>query len=484
MILKKSFLYILVNSIILFGLIFLADKNMKINTKELSKDSMESVYLAYFLATEGFHSMDGESPSYFREPAISALNAINILRLQPESNNLAPLVLCQDPALILEITKINLVYLVFIYLLTFALARKLDVSMFLATCASLVPIAFFAVFTSYITSVNSELPSAILLLLLGLLIVFYIERKLKRFLLLAGLTFGLLALTKAAFLYIFIVVVPVLFLYGYLRSNNSNLFNPRVIGFFLLAFTVPVASWMTRNYLQAGNFSLTERGGEVLLIRAIKNQMTPVEFRGGFYAYAPEALQKNYFEKILGYEEKDLAYGGKLQRLNRGHLEDSVALAEGRGEDLVSYLRIAQFKFRNDERLMLDGSSSQDRDVSSKGLALKMILNHPINHLKTSFLYGWRGIWFYKGRQVLPVLLTFCLYASLLFLFMLGIIKRNDTLFLITLVPVLYFLFHAFLTHFIPRYSGPLVPLLSVYLFFMINILFSKLNERYFLKQN
>jgi len=476
---KKSLFFLFLNGSILFGLLFLANKNMRVNTKELNKDSLESIYLAYFLATDGFHSMDGESPSYFREPVISAINAINILRLRPESNNIKPLDLVQDPALILEMTKLNLLYLFVIYVLIFGLARKLGISRILATCASIVPTTFFAIFTSYITSVNSELPSAIFLLILSIFLLVFLENRKKRFLIYAGITLGLLALTKAVFLYVFIVFIPILILYEYFISKNQHFLDFRLITLFVLAFSIPVASWMTRNYFQASSFSITERGGEVLLIRAVKNQMNPEEFWGGFYAYAPEALQKSYFEKFLGYEEKDLLYGGRLQRLNRGHIEDSLAIAEGRSEDIISYLRIAQFKFRNDSEIVVAGEASQDRDKSSKGVAFQMIINHPIDHFKTSFLFGWRGIWFYRGRQALPVLLTFSLYASLAFLFVLSIIKRNDSLFIITIVPVLYFLFHAFLTHFIPRYSGPLVPILSILLFWIVNLLFNQLKERF-----
>jgi len=467
------------NLFILIGLTILANKNREINSKELTKDSLESIYLSFYLATEGFHSMDGKTPSYFREPVISALNAVNILRLQPEVNNIKPSDLGREPALILEMTKINLLYLLVIYVLIFALTRKLGISRFLATCASLIPITFFAIFTSYITSVNSELPSAILLLILTLFLLLYLENKQKRYLIYSGVTLGLLALTKAVFLYVFIVFIPTLILYDYFISKNRNFVKYWPIVLLVFAFTLPVASWMTRNYLQAGRFSITERGGEVLLIRAVKNQMNSDEFWGGFYAYAPEALQRSFFEKFFGYSEKDLSYGGSLQSLNRGHSEDSLAIAQGRGEDIVSYLRIAQYKFRNDSQIVIAGEASQDRDQSSKGVALQMIVNHPLDHLKTSILYGFRGLWFYGGKNALPVLLTFSLYASLAILFGMSIIKKNDKLFFITIIPVLYFLFHAFFTHFIPRYSGVLVPILSVYLFLIIYSLFNHLKKRF-----
>lgn len=205
---NKNIVYFIINLLVLIGLIFLADKNRKINSKELTKDSRQSIYLGYYLATEGTHSMDGTTPSNFREPIISVLNAINIWRLRPGKNEISKEDLVQDPNWVLEITKLNLLYLLLIYWLVYRLSRKLGLSHFLSTISSFIPIFFFSIFTSYLTSVNSELPSAILLLLFSLNILNFEKSKRIRYLVLSGLLLGLLALTKAVFLYLFILLVP------------------------------------------------------------------------------------------------------------------------------------------------------------------------------------------------------------------------------------------------------------------------------------
>lgn len=462
--------YFVLNCAVLLMLLFLADKNRKINIKPLEKDSQQSIYLAYFLVTDGFHSMDGISPSNFREPVISVLNAINIARLQPKQNQISKEELIREPELILEMTKLNLVYLIVIYGLVYLLSRKIGLPRLLSSTASFIPVFFFSIFTSYITSVNSELPSAILLLLFSIFIMNFLEKQRSKDLIISGLILGFLALTKAVFLYLFILLIPSLFIFDYFVSKKKLFLRPRLIILFLLSFSLPVGSWMLRNHIQLGTSSISDRGGEVLLIRALKNQMTNEEYRGGFYAYAPDVLQTEIFERFFRFKKEDLWDGGRLQRLNRGLKSDSVALSEERFEDVKSFLRVAQLEHRNLTNYYGSNSEIQNPDEGSKSKALNLIFAYPLNHLKASFLYGWRGIWFYRGRHLIPVAMTLAMYLSLFVLFVRSFWKRDLILFAITILPLLYFLFHAFLTHFIPRYSGLMIPELSIMMVYWVYI--------------
>jgi hypothetical protein len=474
---KVSIYFFFINTILLCGLIFLANKNLKINSKPLVSDSQQSTFLAYHLVTDGFHSMDGETPSNFREPVISFLNALNIARLQPEKNQIEKEQLISDPELILEMTKLNLVYLILIYGISYFLARKLQLPRVLASVAAFIPVLFFSVFTSFITSVNSDLPAAILLLLFSVCILNYLEGRKKKDLIISGLILGLLTLTKAVFLYLFILFLPAILIFDLFFVRDKILRSWLSLGVLLISFTIPVGSWMIRNYIQMGTTSISDRGGEILLIRAIKNQMSDKEYWGGFYAYAPEVLQTGFFERFLRYQKEDLLDGGSLQRLNRGLKCDSLALAEGRFEEVKSYLRIAQLEHRGLTNYYRTSLDIDNPDDVSKSKALNLIFTHPLNHLKACFLFGWRGIWFYKGRHLIPVLVTFLMYLSLFVLFVKSFWTKDKTLFLITILPILYFLFHAFLTHLIPRYSGILVPLLSVMCILSFFLGFRKINR-------
>lgn len=459
---KNSIYFFFINAILLCGLIFLSNKNMKINSKPLVSDSQQSTFLAYHLLTDGFHSMDGVTPSNFREPVISFLNALNIARLQPEKNQIAKEQLISDPELILEMTKLNLVYLFLMYGLSYVLARKLQLPRFLASVAAFIPVFFFTFFTSYITSVNSDLPAAVLLLLFSIFFLKYLEDRKKKDLIISSLILAFLTLTKAVFLYLFILFIPSILIFQLCFAKERIFPNWLSLGLFLISFAIPVGSWILRNYIQMGTTSISDRGGEVLLIRAIKNQMSDEEYWGGYYAYAPEVLQTGFFERFLGYRQEDLLDGGSLQRLNRGLKGDSLSMAEGRFEEVKSYLRIAQLEHRGLTNYYGASLDTDNPDEGSKSKALNLIFTHPLNHLKASFLFGWRGIWFYKGRHFIPVLMTFLMYMSLFVLFVRSIWKKDLRLFLITILPIFYFLFHAIWTHFIPRYSGIFVPLLSV----------------------
>lgn len=469
-----NYRWLLFNLIVLVGLIFLANKNMVINSKPLVSDSQQSTFLAYHLLTDGFHSMDGVTPSNFREPVISFLNALNIARLLPEKNQIEKEQLINDPVLILEMTKLNLVYLILIYVLSYVLARKLQLPRFLASVAAFIPVFFFAVFTSYITSVNSDLPAAVFLLLFSIFILDYMEDRKWKYLIISGLILGFLTLTKAVFLYIFIVFIPSILIFDIFIANKKIFQSWIPLMILFISFAIPVGLWMLRNNIQMGTTSISDRGGEVLLIRAIKNQMSDEEYLGGYYAYAPEVLQTGFFERFLGYRQEDLLDGGGLQRLNRGLKGDSLALVEGRFNEVKSYYRIAQVEHRGLSNLYGTSLYTDSPDEGSKSKALNLIFTHPLNHLKASFLFGWRGIWFYKGRHLIPVVIAFVMYTSFFVLFVSSIWKKDLRVFVITILPILYFLFHAFLTHFIPRYSGILVPLLSVAFILSLFLVFRK----------
>lgn len=174
---------------------------------------------------------------------------------------------------------------------------------------------------------------------------------------------------------------------------------------------------MFRNHIHFDDFSIAERGGQVLLIRAIKNQMTEIEYKGGYYAYAPQAFNKLFLGKILDFKENDLIYGGKLQRLNRGLEEDQNAIQNNELDKLISYYQRTHFieipkLFKEASRLNV----LPEELLKSK--AFEMIKSDFTNHLKMTILFNWRGIWIYKGQYFFcgsSKLISFCFFLFCFF---------------------------------------------------------------------
>jgi hypothetical protein len=463
---KKTFL-IMAYILIMGALLWVADKNRIQNIKPLERDSKEVVFSAYHLVNLGKHSIDGENLSHFREPLLAVINAINILAIQPNSYDLDKENYTNNPDWILKITRLNIFLLIVLIFSIIYLTSVLEIPFIYSLIANILTIGYFAIYTLFITAVNSEIPSAILLTLFSAMLIKYIKFKEMKFSIMAGVFLGLLALTKAVFYYLFFVFFPLLILVVFFFEKKSLLLYKSQFFMFAISFCIVVLPWMIRNFYHFEDFSITERGGQVLYIRAVKNQMNREEYKGAFYAYAPVYFQKNIFGKYLGYRPSDLEYGGKLQRLNRSLPQDSIAIAEGRTEDVISFLRRAQIDylagFNPIERrgLIMD---DQELKVNAKS----MILNDLGAHIKTSFVFAWRGIWFYRGRHLPLVLLTFFSFMSLPIIFVSSMSKDKLPYLVFSLLPVLYFLFHAGLSHFIPRYTATLLPIMTVCLIILM----------------
>jgi hypothetical protein len=85
-------------------------------------------------------------------------------------------------------------------------------------------------------------------------------------------------------------------------------------------------------------------------------------------------------------------------------------------------------------------------------------------------LFLWRGIWSWPNEGVMVKasglyvlikdLLALASYVSLFILFLIGVLRRRARDLAITVLPVGMVFAYAFLTHNIPRYSSPAIPLM------------------------
>ncbi len=97
-----------------------------------------------------------------------------------------------------------------------------------------------------------------------------------------------------------------------------------------------------------------------------------------------------------------------------------------------------------------------------------LIAAAPGRHLATTLPFAWRGLWPFPfldrsgARYLFLVAADFLAFVTFLALPLLALRRRRADWLAFSLLGVGFFWFHALATHFIPRYSVPLVPLAVV----------------------
>jgi hypothetical protein len=190
----------------------------------------------------------------------------------------------------------------------------------------------------------------------------------------------------------------------------------------------------------------------VLYLRALKNGMTADEYKGALYFWAPKPLQPAIGD-MLGFSSADLQRGGRLQRLNRGpeadfYRDDIAAWRNAQPEEAITFIRKALAEQLRLERLAATGALSRPADAELQQRAVGMIAAAPVRHLATTPLFLWRGAFF-----PLPVFLVALLYA---------IWRRDYALGVFVLPGLGTVMFFGLLTHSLPRYSAPILPMAVV----------------------
>lgn len=276
---------------------------------------------------------------------------------------------------------------------------------------------------------------------------------------LSGVCLGLLVLTKAAFqfwllallaLWVGVVAIP------RLRARPDL---ARSLALMLLPALLITGSWAVRNYVHFGQFAVSERGGSVLLLRAAFLGMTDREYRAAWCMWTPDeltALKKRLCADVV---PADTLRFKRLEGKQKGFkdLRDKMASA----------IAAENTDRPRDHQQMLSGLSLLRREWDKQ--------------LWFTPLFAYRGAWVavrpYRcpepacGRLALKgvgALHAASSYARLLFIpaLLLALVwalvkRRHDVTFF--LLPAAYsFGIHAVATHYLPRYTVMLLPVLAV----------------------
>ncbi len=424
----------------------------QINGAPVERDANQTVRMAVNLDRHGVMSLD-EAPPYtptdYREPIPVLACALGI-KIIDALFGPAP----DDGYFSGERVKYlkyqNLLWVALLTIAAFWATLQLTSSFALGLVAVVLvnlPFAGGPLDMHLVNDLYSEIIASAFFTLASLSLAVGFTRRRLGYLALAGILFGVVTLTKAAVLYTFIGVVVLLPCF-YLLQHYPLRAAGRDLLVIVVAFACVVAPYMYRNQLQFGSFQLSQRAGVVLMYRALKDQMTPLEYEGSFYAWAPNSV-RFLIGKVLGFTPADLRRGGRLQRLNISEdadfaKDDIAAERAGRPDLSLTYYRKARAERTQLEMQLAQAGHPQaelEGDDILKKRAAAMIMAQPGRWLALTIPFLWRG-----ATLVFPILALALALA---------IRRRRYDLALFSLPAFGLVMFYALFSQFIARYGVP-----------------------------
>lgn len=345
----------------------------------------------------------------------------------------------------------NIFFIFIAYIALSSILTTLNFNILLAIF--IYPLVYFLGFKSSINYFFSEIHTISLLLLSISLLI-------KDKHILSGITFGLLVLTKGVFLYL----VPIYLIFMLIMKfyNTIEIFK------ILVALYLVILPWQIRNFYYFDSFSITNRSGLIMLIRAYANQMSFHQISGFIADQSPPP-----FSNLFSNVSKKL--GGTGHYLHR----DKQIELQNDPEEIQHFYhkaRAQRIKFSREES-NINQKSLHHIDKKLKEMAIPILLSHPIKHILMSFVFAYRGFWNFRSMNwrldnhfLLHFFNILCNF-SLIFTLILGIKNRDKLLLQISVLPILSFCFYSFTSHFIPRYFFFFIPFQFLCLFHSFQIL-------------
>lgn len=440
-------------------------------------DGWQNLTYAYNLARYGVFSLSMEDnpniqPDYYREPVYPALIALG-LTLFGDLDNV-------DYQCYIEGRGCGFQRVT---------AKRVDAFVLLALAWTVAVVAFrltnrwlaaylsvgllFSANYFLLDSLFSEVPAALFLLLHAWLLyeAFRTRAEQRRALLFAALSsiaLGLLILTKAIFLYWLMTLGAGLLFYFAIRGRRQTSF-VKIAILLLVPAVMMVNLWMVRNFNHFGKYTLTSRSGGVLAVRAEYSYMTAEEYLASFVQFAPDVIKPillNLVDMTPYYRLDRNLEGSYYQRTTRATNESQViALAR------QQYGLSIPINDRSEDDFALASLSEED-EVALSSAAVRTILNRLDKHLLLIPVFAYRGAFVLMGQwpfnpvpealfTVLRIIALF--FVPTMFWSVASALRNRSYARALFFAPALFsYAFHAAATHYIPRYSAPLVPILII----------------------
>ena len=289
----------------------------------------------------------------------------------------------------------------------------------------------------------------------------------------SGIALGLLVLTRAVFQYWLAGVVIVWLAAAWRDAGRGRASAPAFAALLIAAWSLALP-WMVRNAVQAGEFGISGRDGEVLAIRAEYGRMTWAELRGAFAYYLPvpsaadglrRAAMRWLEPEIFGYA-----------RFDQGNPEGFYRRARRNEGDVAARANTIDPEWR---------AGQAGRDAALTRASLELMREDWLKHAALTLVFAERGSEFFSGaicdsaadflgarwewqsgwlahRVCAPAGLSYLFLPALGWLLVLAWKRRDAATAFLLLPAACSFGLHALATHFIPRYSFPLIPVLAL----------------------
>ncbi len=423
-----------------------------VNHNPIVSDGFDNLSIAKNIASySSFSSNLPENPDMAREPAwpILAAGVIYLASLE----NIPVDLLASRYAYVWKIINV-LVYALCIGLAAsyfyFVTRNKYFLALFLA-----LTFALYGTMPRLINNFNNEALATLFVLINSILFYEIWKGRLKDSRYLAPVVFGLflgvIALTKAQFLYISLPVFLILFLKDVKKAFVV-----------MLTMFLICTPWLARNYALFGEPAIASRGKTVTAVRlALTSETTPQEYPCMAYAFSHPGLQP-YLESFLNVKKIDFARGGKCQKLNRELCFDmgkTRVRCEPFPEDV--YATDWQDKVQYFYRGYYAGRMIEKNRLSFENV-FTFDSSFVIKYLKTLPLFAWRGFGF-SHYPLLSVMVSLSLIGILF-----------TPYWPVALLSVFSQFFHIFFTHNIPRYHAIEVPVLVLSAMYLLWLLWRK----------
>ena len=445
---------------------------------EPSADQRQYLAYAYNSLKYGIYdqtSSDNPYPDYRREPLYPAVLMVSMI-LNPfvsVSNQNAKCITlgrgCLERIVSLKIT--NLLFLI----LTAAISAY-SVKIY---CRSLVPglICFLIVSLSgslgfLANTFYSEVFVAFLILMLSSTFYLLVKNRFQtRMLIIFGSLLGLIALTKAIFLYFLIVSIFYIFFKSHADSKSLKLSFKRSIIVLIVSLCL-ITPWMIRNYFRFNSFSIAGGSGVVLVTRANYNDMSHKD-----YIYFNLLNLRGVGRWIATALSIEIDQASLEKRFKKKYKYSATKYRRTLSKEM-------KLSRRNPELNRLMVHSAQDRIFHNFSdhllMTLPMLIRGSFPEIGYGYIpndeYRYHGIrrdgislgaklfnidiskYWLSLPTISNIIYIFAFYAVVLIL----ITKRKWESFSF-LLPGLYSIFmYSFFTHYIPRYSVPLIPIFAV----------------------
>jgi hypothetical protein len=267
-----------------------------------------------------------------------------------------------------------------------------------------------------------------------------------------GVTLGLLALCKAAFLYVGLGFIVLLLVTDRVKRFETALGKPAWRNFLLtyaliaLAMIATIAPWVARNAVLFGNPQIAS--GTEASVLGSRMLLMEQPLIGQVYLYSP-GFFKRLVGPLTGYSKDDLKPGGRLAQ--------AVTAKDNRN---------AIFAERSDKE-----GYRGDKGDWVKGKVFNYVVEHPLRYIASIPVFAYRGIWF---MNPVPPLLNLLMLLCFFGVFFGALFTRRQVLLASFGLAAGLFFFISIFTHASERFTSPMTPFVIVSVLWLISALARK----------